>query len=434
MVDSPRPHRLAVANPAIVPVVNRTPSNSSLAALDASNFFLAGVLSGFGPYVTSFLVEQNWTPQNIGFVLTLAAVAGLLSQAPAGELLDKIHSKLPAMMLAAAMVAGAASAIALWPSFPSVLTALMVQAIVSGFLGLAIASVSLGLVGHAALGERLGRNQRFASAGGVFAAGFMGLISYFLSYRAIFLVSAALVLPLLAALGLMKRSEIHYGTACGIPDHHRESPPARASLRSLWNNRPLVIFACAVFLFQMANASMLPVAAGTLAHTERAGSSLIISALIVAPQIIVVLMAPWVGRQAKILGRRPLLLAGFAALPVRALVFACTSEPFILVSAQILDGISGTVLGVLTALTIADVTAGSGRFNLAQGAVGTMSGLGASVSTALTGQIMGAFGRTAAFLSIAAVAFTAVLVLWLFMPETSSAKSPADNRSEGRQA
>jgi MFS family permease len=325
------------------------------------------------------------------------------------------------------MISAAALVIALWPSFPAVLKALMIQAIASGFLVLAIASVSLGLVGHAALGERLGRNQRFASAGGVFGAGLMGLVSYFLSYREIFLVAAALVLPLLIALSYIKRSDIHFDTACGMPRHHGPGRPPRAGRQSLWKNRALVIFACAVFLFQLANASMLPLAAGALTYTKSAGSPLVISALIVIPQIIVALMAPWVGQRAKTWGRRPLLLAGFAALPLRALIFASTEQPYILVTAQLLDGISGAVLGVLTALTIADVTAGSGRFNLAQGAAGTMSGFGASISTALFGQIVGNFGLTAAFLSMAAVSLAAVLVLWLLMPETGTL---ADDRRD----
>jgi MFS family permease len=257
----------------------------------------------------------------------------------------------------------------------------------------------------------------------------MGLVSYFLSYRAIFLVAAALVLPLLVALSRIKDSDIHFGAASGISQHHEPGPPARERRRNLWKNRALVIFATAMFLFQMANASMLPLATGALARTRDADSPLVISALIIVPQVIVVLMAPWVGHRAKTWGRRPLLLSGFAALPVRALVFASASQPFILITAQTLDGVSGTVLGVLTALTIADVTAGSGRFNLAQGFVGTVSGLGASISTALLGQIVGGFGRTAAFMSIAAVSLIAVLLLWLMMPETSSLANnrPADS-------
>ncbi len=112
---------------------------------------------------------------------------------------------------------------------------------------------------------------------------------------------------------------------------------------------------------------MLPLAGEELAYGRGANAPLVISALIIFPHVIVALIAPWAGRQANIWGRRPLLLAGFAVLPVRALVFAWTTDPWILIAVQLLDGVSGTVLGLLTPLTVADVTAGSGRFNLAQG-------------------------------------------------------------------
>jgi MFS family permease len=403
--------------------IEPSPSRTSLHGLDAVNLFLAGALSGFGPYVAVFLAEQKWTQQNIGFVLTAAGFAGLLSQLPGGALLDAIRSKRFAVALGAAMVAAGALIIAIWPTFPLVLAALVLQGITGGFMGLAIAAISLGLVGHAALAERLGRNQRFASTGGVVAAGLMGLIAYFLSYRAIFFAAAALVLPVLAALGRIQPSDIHFGRASCLPDHQGPSAPPRVQLRSLWKNSGLLTFAGCVFLFQMANASMLPLAGEALAYSKDAFSSLIVSALIMVPQVIVAIMAPWAGRRANTWGRRPLLLVGFAALPIRALVFAWTTNPAILVAAQILDGVSGTMLGVLTALIVADLTMGTGRFNLAQGFVGTISGIGASLSTTLSGLVAGSLGRAPGFLGIAAIALAAVLLLWLRMPETNPSNS-----------
>ena len=396
-----------------------SPSGASLRALDGVNLLLAGALSGFGPYVAAFLAEQNWTQQSIGFALTAGGFAGLLSQLPGGALLDAIHSKRIAVALGAGMVATGALIIAIWPSFPLVLAALVLQGSTGGFLGLAIAAISLGLVGHAALAERLGRNQRFASTGGVLAAGLMGFIAYFLSYRAIFIVAAALVLPLIFALSRIQPSDIHFGRASCIPDHHGPGAPPRAQFRSLWKTHGLLVFAGCVFLFQMANASMLPLAGEAFAYSKEALSSLIVSALIMVPQVVVAIMAPWTGRRANMWGRRPLLLVGFAALPIRALVFASTTNPAILIVAQLLDGVSGTMLGVLTALIVADLTAGTGRFNLAQGFVGTISGIGASLSTTLSGLVAGSLGRAAGFLGIAAVALAAVLLLWLLMPETN---------------
>jgi MFS family permease len=409
---------IAADSAGAVEVIAPSPSGASLRGLDEANLLLAGILSGFGPYVAAFLAEQNWTQQNIGFVLTAGGFAGLLSQLPGGALLDAIRSKRLAVALGAGMVAASALMIAVWPSFPLVLGALVLQGITGGFLGLAMAAISLGLVGNAALAERLGRNQRFASTGGVLAAGLMGLIAYFLSYRAIFIVAAALVAPLFLALSRIQPSDIHFGRASCIPDHHGPGAPPRAPPGSLWKSPGLLVFAGCVFLFQMANASMLPLASEAFAYSKETISSLIVSALIMVPQIIVAIMAPWTGRRANMWGRRPLLLIGFAALPIRALVFAWTTDPAILIVAQVLDGVSGTMLGVLTALIVADLTAGTGRFNLAQGFIGTISGIGASLSTTLSGLVAGSFGRAAGFFGISAVALVAVLLAWLLMPET----------------
>jgi len=399
-------------------------AETSLRGLDAVNLLLAAALAGFGPYVAVFLADQNWTRQDIGFALTAAGFAGLLGQPLGGELLDVVRSKRLVIAIGAAMVAAAALIIALWPDFPMVLTALLLQSLTGGFLGLGIAAISLGLVGHSGLAERLGRNQRFAAAGGVLAAALMGLVGEFLSYRAIFLTSAVLILPLLFALGWIQPSHIHYGRACGAPDQH---PPTRIPRRSLWRNRALLTFAACLFLFQVANASMLLLLGEELVYEKKAYSPLVISVLIITPQIIVALMAPSAGRRAQTWGRRPLLLLGFAALPIRALLFAATTDQGILVAGQLLDGVSGAVLGVLTALVIADVTRSSGRFNLAQGLVGLASGIGAALSTTFSGVIAGEFGRTAGFLSIAGEASAALLLLWLLMPETHPSP-PKDNR------
>jgi len=399
--------------------IEPSPSSTSLRGLDGVNLFLAGALSGFGPYVAAFLAEQNWTQQNIGFALSAAGFVGLLSQLPGGALLDAIRSKRLAVGLGAAMVAAGALIIALWPTFPLVLSALVLQGVTGGFLGLGIAAISLGLVGHAALAERLGRNQRFASTGGIVAAGLFGLIAYFLTYGAIFFAAAALVLPLLAALRLIKPSDIHFGRASCLPEHTGPSAPQRLKLLSLLKNRGLLIFAGSMFLFQLANTSMLPLAGEALVYSKQGLSSLIFSAMIMVPQVIVAIMAPWAGRHANSWGRRPLLLVGFAALPIRALLFALTANPLLLIAAQVLDGISGTMLGVLTALIVADLTTGSGRFNLAQGFLGTMSGIGASLSTTISGVVVANLGRAAGFLGIATVALAAVLLLWLLMPETN---------------
>jgi len=80
--------------------------------------------------------------------------------------------------------------------------------------------------------------------------------------------------------------------------------------------------------------------------------------------------------------------------------------------------VSGAVLGVLQALVVADLTNGTGRFNLAQGLVGVVSGIGASASTAVSGLIAQHLNGGAGFLPSAVIALMAFVVLWAFMPET----------------
>jgi MFS family permease len=405
--------------------VDLSPTSTSLSGLDGINFFLAGMQAGFGPFVAVLLTDEKWTQQNIGYVLSVSGLAGLLSQLPGGELLDASRSKRFLVALGAIVVSVSALVMALWPILPVVLAALVLQGLTGGVLGPAVAAISLGLVGHQALAERLGRNQRFASAGALTVTGLMGAIGYFLFYRAIFFVSAALVLPLLLTIARVRSDDIHFGRSCGQPDHHAFTSPPRAERLSLSKNY-LLIFAGCLFLFQFANASMLPLASERLAYRNGTGASFIISTLIILPQIVVVLSAPRVGQLAQSWGRRPLLLIGFGALAVRALLFAVTVDPPLLICIQLLDGVSGSALGVLTALIVADLTNGTGRFNLAQGFVGMLAGIGATLSTAFFGLIVGNFGSAIGFLSIAAAALTTVFLAWLMMPETK----PSNEKSE----
>jgi MFS family permease len=395
------------------------PSGQSLRALDGLNFFMAASLAGFGPFVALVLGAQGWAEQDIGLVLSVGGVAGLFAQLPGGALLDAVRSRRLLVAIGIVMVGLSALVIAFWPQFIPVSAALMLQAITGGFLGPGLAAMSLGLVGHDMLAERLGRNQRFQSTGSLLAAGVFGLLGYYLSNRDILLTAALLVLPALLAIARIRADDIHFGRSCGVPDHHdTKRPPPRVLLRALLKNHSLTIFAGALLLFQLVNAAILPLMAGTLGHDDKNTSALILSALVVVPQILVALWAPWVGRQAKAWGRRPLLLIGFAALPIRALLFSVISDPVFLVGVQLLDGVAGTVLGVLQALVIADLTKGTGRFNLAQGFVGVVSGIGATVSTTLFGLVAGTLGRTGSFLAMALVAFAAFAIVWAFMPET----------------
>ena len=395
------------------------PPAESLHALDWLNFFLAATLTGFGPFLAESLTDRGWMPADIGLVLTASGFAGLFVQAPAGELIDRVKSKQALMATGVAALILAALIFGSRTDFLSIFTAAVIQGVAGSVLGPGIAAISLGLVGHAALSERLGRNQRFASIGGLTAAAVMGGVGYLLSSRDILLLTAALGVPVLLMLARLRAGDIHFGRSCGASDQD-SVPLKRTSRMVLFKDRRLLTFALCLFLFQLANASILPLIGEALALREGRLSSLVVSALVVVPQLVVALLAPWVGRTANSWGRRPLLLVGLGAVPIRSGLFAFTADPTLLVLIQMLDGWTAATLGVLTTLVIADLTKGTGRFNLAQGLVGTFSGVGASLSTSVSGFVVERFGQTSGFLTVTAIALMAIAVLWAFMPETNA--------------
>jgi MFS family permease len=190
------------------------------------------------------------------------------------------------------------------------------------------------------------------------------------------------------------------------------------SVLSLVRQRPLLIFAGSVLLLQLANAAMLPIMAGVVTTRSSQWAPVLIAACIIVPQAIVALASPSVGSLAQQWGRRPLLLLGFAALAIRGALFAVVNDPYLLVAVQVFDGITAAVFSVMVPLIVADVAFGSGHFNLAQGIVGTATGIGASLSTVLAGYISDMFGSSVAFFGLAAVAAAGLVLIWFVMPET----------------
>ncbi len=234
----------------------------------------------------------------------------------------------------------------MWPTFPVVVAAATLHAAASCVLGPAIAAISLGLVGPLKMGERLGRNARFASLGNGTAAAVMGTAGYLLSSRSVFLVTFILAFPTLMALARIREREIDLVQARGaVP---REVPDAGAtSVLGLLRQRALLIFAAAVLLLQLANAAMLPLMAGVVTTRSSQWAPVLIAACIIVPQAIVALVSPSVGSLAQRWGRRPLLLMGFAALAVRGLLFATVHDPYLLVAVQVFDGVTAAVFSVM---------------------------------------------------------------------------------------
>ena len=395
-------------------------SPQSRRALDWTNFFTADVQTGFGAFVSFYLADLGWSRESVGFALTLGRLSGVLGLIPAGALTDTIRSKRGLAAAGYLMIAAAALIFALHPTFAFVLVAEILHGLTAGILGPTIAAISLGLVGRRAMSLRVGRNYRYDAAGNSLTAAIMGLLGKYFALKAIFVEAAALTIPALIALSRIRGEEIDYDRARNAGKG--EKGPNVQSIMELRKNPNLLWFAGCLGLFQLADASMLPLVSERLGQSGPTTSPLLLSGLIIAPQLVVCVLSPWVGYLSELWGRKPLLTIGFGLEIIRGSIFCYVTDPLLLTGVQLLDGLSGAIVSVLTIVTITDLTAGTGRFNLARGGVGMVTGLSASVSTGLSGLIWQRVGARAAFLSMTAVAAVATLLLWYRLTETKPRK------------
>jgi len=389
--------------------------------LDWLNFFLSDVLTGVGPFLAIYLAGYKWNEEGVGIALTVGGIAGILTQAPAGALVDHLRSK--RVLVAAGVIALVVGAllVALIPTYWSVMSAQVLIGGTSSIFGPAICAISLGIVGHKLFDRRQGRNQTFNSAGNVVAAVSMGLLGHFVSNRSIFFFVSACAIPTIVSLRIIRPDEIDYEGARGGKGGAKAAKPVAES--ALLKDHRLVIFLACAVMFHFANAAMLPLLGEMLAKGQGRNSMMFMSACVVTTQAVITLLASWTGRTAGSWGRKPLLLIAFGALPIRAILYTLTDNPGVLVAIQLLDGVAACIFGVVSVLVIADLTQGSGRFNLTLGTVGTAVGIGAALSQVIAGSIVHHFGSAAGFLFLAAVASAAFGIFYFFMPETRDKRS-----------
>jgi predicted MFS family arabinose efflux permease len=416
------------------------PSRRSILALDALHLILADVRGGLGPFLAVYLASvHRWDPGRIGAAMAVMGVAGLVAQTPAGALIDSVRDKRLVIALAFALVAAGALAMVAQPTPPVVLSAQAMIGAAGAVFGPALAAVSLGLVGHAGLARRMGRNQALDHTGNVAAAILAGVIGDAVGYGGIFVLTAALCLIGVLAAALIRGSEVDHARARGgegVPpeevsgeamfDKDLDPPAVAMAVKApriarrgeLLADRRIGAFAAAVVLFHFANAAMLPLVSQKLAAGLTRGAAGPMAAAIVAAQMVMIPVALLASRLAQSWGRKPTFLIGFAVLPVRGVLYTFGADPRYLVAVQLLDGIGAGIFGVVGVLVIADLTRGTGRFSLMQGALATATGLGAALSNLVTGAVAGVAGFDAGFLTLATIAAAALLFFGLMVPET----------------
>ncbi|KQM90008.1 MFS transporter [Sphingomonas sp. Leaf22] len=400
------------------------PARTPTGTLDALNFFLADVRDGLGPYLAIYLLvvrgpSHGWDEQTVGLVLTIAGIVGLLSQTPAGGLIDRVKNK-PRIVIAAALLVTAGSlSLPIVSGFTMVTITQSIAAAAGAVFAPAISAITLGLVGPKLFAKRVGRNEAFNHAGNAVSAGLAGVLAWSFGPVVVFWLMAALTVASVVVAARLNNDDIDNAVARGLDCEPDEGCDEPSGWKTLVENRPLMIFALAAFTFHLSNAAMLTSVSqllGRTVGTDKATS--LTAACIVAAQLVMVPVAIVVGRNTERWGTKPMFLIAFGFLAIRGALYTVSNDPWWLVGVQALDGIGAGIFGALFPVIVADLTRGSGRFNVSQGVVSSIFGLGAALSATLAGSIIVWAGYSAGFLTLAAIAAIGFVLYLTAMPET----------------
>ncbi len=377
--------------------------------------------------------DQGWNEATTGMVMTIAGIAGLIAQTPAGALIDRSRHKRMIVIAAALAVTLSCLALPFISNFYAVAATQSLAGIAGAIFPPALAAITLGVVGPKLFSKRIGRNEGFNHAGNAVSAALAGGLAYLFGPIVVFWLMGVLAALSIGAMLMVPDDAIDNDLARGLDcaeDKACEEQPS--GLTVLLQNKYLMLFALLAAIFHLSNAAMLTSVGQLLTHLSgKDNATSLIAICIVAAQCVMVPVAMFVGHKADAIGRKPIFLAAFGVLALRGVLYTFSNNPFYLVAVQLLDGIGAGVYGALFPIVVADLTRGTGRFNVSQGAVATAQGLGASLSATLAGLIIVSAGYSAAFLTLAGIAGLGFALYLMVMPETrgfepAQADTPSD--------
>jgi MFS family permease len=381
------------------------------------NFFLADVRDGLGPFLAIYLIATlNWNTGNVGLVMTIAGVMMLLLQIPAGAIIDSSKYKRTILVACCILVAFAMICIQLFPHFYSIAISKAIVGAAGAFFVPAIAGITLGTVGTHYYAKQVASNETFNHAGNVFAAIAAALLGYYYSLDALFWFTAVMAVAASGFTLMLNKNRIDNDVARGFTEKKHDKPE---SFIVLFEDKTLVLFGISILLFHLANAAMLLMVGEEVAVKQSGQNSVVfVAGSIISAQFIMLLMAILVKKKVDNWGRKSLFLIGFIALPIRGFLFTLSSDPYFLLAVQLLDGVGAGLFGALFPIVTADLTRGSGRYNLALGTLSMLQGIGAAASTLISGYVAQYYGFYSAFGLLACIAVVALLLFYFAVPET----------------
>lgn len=405
-----------------------------LLALPAVNFFLADVGGGLGAYLTVWLQEKvGLDAAQIGTVLTISSIVTMLAATPAGSVVDRVGR--PRAMLIGACALVVCGVLLLLParSFWLVIAAQVIVSVGGAMGAPALTALTLSIVGKKGFPRQQGTNEAANHAGNVAASGLIALLALTVGFGP---AAAIIVLAIMAAATVAVLVAIPSDAIDEKRMRGREKRPRgakRGDTRALLRDRSLLALVVAIGCFHLGNAGMLPLLGLRIKDLGGQDPTAWMSACIIVAQLAMVPTAIFAGRYAERLGRRWILIAACAVLPVRALLAIFAGSVYWLIPIEVLDGLAAAAFSVAAPAAVADQTYGSGRTQTSIGAVATVQALAAALSVGLGGWVATYAGWTPTFALLGAFPLLAVLLLWFLRLREDDAAAAAAPSSGGKQ-
>jgi MFS family permease len=376
----------------------------------AVNFFMADMQSGIGPYVGVFLLQQGWASGTIGTALAIGNIAGMLITTPVGGFIDASRHKRAWVIVPGIAVVAGSSIILVWQSFWAVTASQIATSIAGAAIVPAVTGITLGIVGQRGFNRQNGRNQAFNHAGNMLGAATSGLLGWKLGYFAVFALSAVFGVITVACVLMIPPGSINDRAARGSKEDDPESQPS--GLAVLLRHKALLVLGLALAAFQLGNAAIVPLYGMSAVSGNKANGPSFIATTIVIAQGVMIVASVLAMHVAEKRNYWLILLISFLGLPLRGVLAYFLTGWWGVVPVEILDGLGIGLQSVAVPGMVARSLYGTGRINLAQGAVITIQGAGAAFSPAVGGWIAQWIGFSTTFLVLGALGFVAAAV-WI---------------------
>jgi predicted MFS family arabinose efflux permease len=378
----------------------------------AVNFFMADMQSGIGPFLGVFLLERGWASGMIGTAMAIGNIAGMLITTPVGGFIDASRHKRAWVIVPGIAVVAASSIILMWQGFWAVAASQIATSIAGAAIVPAVTGITLGIVGQRGFNRQNGRNQAFNHAGNMVGAAASGLLGWQLGYFAIFALSALFGAITVFCVLLIPPSAIDDRAARGSKEDDPESQPS--ALTVLMKHKALLVLALALAVFHLGNAAIVPLYGMSAVSGNKAnGPSFVATTIVIAQGMMVIASIIAI----HVIEKRNywlVLLISFLVLPMRGAIAYFLTGWWGVAPLEILDGVGIGLQSVAVPGMVARSLYGTGRVNLAQGAVITIQGAGAAFSPALGGWISQWIGFAPTFPVLGALGLVAAAI-WVVL-------------------